>query len=102
MSFNFNEDRLTFDEAIENCEDITRQESCSPRTQNFSQLGEQFEWFKFDESVFNPLFDISRVNTLLGIDLNTIPDPCRGCPNHPANGDSGICLCTLGLPEITC
>lgn len=26
--------------------------------------------------------------------------PCRTCPNNPANGGSGICLCTLGQPEI--
>lgn len=31
-----------------------------------------------------------------------IPDACRGCPNHPSNGGSGICLCTLGTLEITC
>lgn len=33
----------------------------------------------------------------------TIPDPCRGCSNHPSNGGSGICFCTLGLgsPKVT-
>jgi hypothetical protein len=24
-----------------------------------------------------------------------IPIPCRGCSNHPSNGGSGICNCTL-------
>lgn len=24
-----------------------------------------------------------------------IPDCCRGCSNHPSNGGSGICCCTL-------
>lgn len=27
--------------------------------------------------------------------------PCRTCSNNPANGGSGICLCTLGQPEFT-
>lgn len=26
---------------------------------------------------------------------------CLGCSNHPNNGGSGICHCTLGLPIIT-
>ena len=25
-----------------------------------------------------------------------IPPACRNCPNHPSNGGSGNCLCTLG------
>lgn len=25
-----------------------------------------------------------------------IPAACMGCPNHPANGGSGICHCILG------
>lgn len=29
------------------------------------------------------------------------PDPCLTCPNHPSNGGSGICFCTLGSPKIT-
>ena len=31
-----------------------------------------------------------------------IPEACRSCSNHPSNGGSGICLCTLGSPKITC
>lgn len=31
-----------------------------------------------------------------------IPEPCKACPNHPSNGGSGICNCTLGLPKVTC
>lgn len=29
-----------------------------------------------------------------------MPDPCKVCQNHPSNGGSGICFCTLGLPTI--
>ena len=32
-----------------------------------------------------------------------IPPACRGCMNHPSNGGSGICNCTLGNQgSITC
>ena len=27
---------------------------------------------------------------------NMIPEPCRKCSNHPKNGGTGICNCTLG------
>ena len=30
------------------------------------------------------------------------PYPCLTCSNHPSNGGSGICFCTLGSPKITC
>ena len=39
------------------------------------------------------------------IDVKTetdIPTACRSCSNHPSNGGSGICLCTLGASTITC
>ena len=28
--------------------------------------------------------------------ISYIPDPCKGCSNHPSNGGSGICHCILG------
>ena len=31
-----------------------------------------------------------------------IPEACRNCSNHPSNGGSGICFCTLGTPQIKC
>lgn len=30
-----------------------------------------------------------------------IPEACRRCNNHPSNGGSGICHCTLGI-KMTC
>lgn len=30
-----------------------------------------------------------------------MPDACRACSNHPQNGGSGICHCTLGQIPIT-
>ena len=32
----------------------------------------------------------------------TIPDACKSCSNHPSNGGSGVCHCTLGTPEVKC
>ena len=31
---------------------------------------------------------------------NTIPAPCQKCSNHPMNGGTGFCNCTLGLGTI--
>ena len=31
-----------------------------------------------------------------------IPEACRYCSNHPSNGGSGICNCTLGMQTVTC
>ena len=30
-----------------------------------------------------------------------ISEACRSCANHPSNGGTGICHCTLGSPSIT-
>ena len=30
-----------------------------------------------------------------------VPDPCKNCSNHPSNGGTGICHCTLASPKIT-
>ena len=30
-----------------------------------------------------------------------IPDACKNCLNHPSNGGTGICFCTLATPKIT-
>ena len=32
----------------------------------------------------------------------SIPNACKNCSNHPSNGGSGICNCTLGGPTIIC
>lgn len=29
-----------------------------------------------------------------------IAKACQSCPNHPSNGGSGICYCTLGSQTI--
>lgn len=37
-----------------------------------------------------------------GIKTFPIPDACKSCSNHPSNGGSGICNCTLGTPQVKC
>lgn len=45
---------------------------------------------------------ICRDNFSIVINYKTdIPVSCRGCPNHPSNGGSGICHCILGGSQIT-
>ena len=33
---------------------------------------------------------------------NGVPEACRSCSNHPSNGGTGICHCTIGSPSVTC
>lgn len=42
-------------------------------------------------------YDLNKTNE---ISLNYKASPCETCSNNPKNGGSGICNCTLGLPEI--
>lgn len=46
--------------------------------------------------------EMNRIPAIDIMDEPYIPPACRNCPNHPSNGGSGICHCTLGLPQITC
>ena len=41
------------------------------------------------------IWDIDKRNS------DDIPEACRHCSNHPSNGGSGVCLCTLGGQKIT-
>lgn len=45
-------------------------------------------------------FDRSKVKSA-ETNYNDIPAPCRKCHNHPSNGGSGVCFCTLCTPKIT-
>lgn len=37
-----------------------------------------------------------------GVKTFPIQDACKSCNNHPSNGGSGICNCTLGTPQVKC
>lgn len=53
---------------------------------------------KRDEIVRVPY--LQKPNLTINTDL-IIPLACKECSNHPSNGGSGICHCTLGVPPIT-
>ena len=63
------------------------------------QLAEWLKELKQYREYFKPLETPN--GNLFGIDLNRVPESCRGCPQHPSNGGSGICFCILGQPIIT-
>lgn len=47
------------------------------------------------------LFEAERTSMeKLNREVPTLPTPCRYCSNHPSNGGSGVCHCTLGAMEI--
>lgn len=48
-----------------------------------------------DSGILEPYLDIY-------LRRENIPEVCRYCNNHPSNGGSGVCHCTLGGPKITC
>ena len=50
------------------------------RGKRFSSIEEAFAWLNSNEK--------------------DIPTSCRNCSNHPSNGGSVVCFCTLGMTEI--
>lgn len=50
--------------------------------------------------MLNALDNINDNLEKLSKQYDNIPEPCKQCNNHPSNGGSGICQCTLGLPII--
>lgn len=49
------------------------------------------------EGVVRIPFVDPRIRTDLdNLNLRSTPEPCKSCSNHPSNGGSGICFCTLG------
>ena len=51
-------------------------------------------WVAKGKYSINPVWLKQRLET-------EIPSSCVNCPNHPSNGGSGICHCTLGNPTVT-
>ena len=54
----------------------------------------------------NPTITLTKTDsiTLSGTDSKeNIPNYCKNCSNHPSNGGSGNCNCTLGsMGQVTC
>lgn len=89
---------MTLDEAIKHAEERASL-SCDECAEQHRQLAEWLKELKQYREYFEPLK--TPGGNLFGIDLNKVPESCRGCPQHPSNGGSGICFCTLGQPIIT-
>ena len=57
-------------------------------------------WSHTEEPVYIPYpVDKSKFN---GSAISHIPPACQNCRNHPSNGGSGICSCTLAMLPVTC
>ena len=95
---------LTLDEAIKHCEekakeirqqalkrrlDIEGIAECETCAQEHEQLA---EWLK----ELKRYREMGTVSIPVSVEASTIPLACRTCSNHPSNGGSGICHCTLG------
>ena len=62
----------------------------------------------FIREVFGPEYvgeeapnEMEYLNGSWAVNDDSLPDACKTCSNHPRNGGSGVCLCTLGMPNIT-
>lgn len=60
----------------------------------YSNLVDVIDW---DNDLKKWTIDDNRLEGL----VFTASDACSWCPNHPANGGSGICHCILGQKPIT-
>lgn len=70
-----------------NCPDCTHTEDTCENCTRY----QMYHRTNFNE--YNTWWPYQNSNTLTFTD---IPPACRNCPNHPSNGGSGICFCTLG------
>ena len=47
------------------------------------------------------LEETNKIKKVFDFDkIGGIPAPCIHCPNHPSNGGTGICHCTLGTAKL--
>ena len=56
---------------------------------------------KFNKWVGDWKNDFIKTPPIINPETLKIPDACKTCRQHPSNGGSGICHCTLGTPKIT-
>jgi hypothetical protein len=73
---------------IYNCPDCQRTDSCFGCSRTLYVPSNKPE----QESPYH-------LDTAITID---VPEASKNCSNHPINGGTGICHCSLGLPQITC
>lgn len=96
---------LTLDEAIRHAQGTADNAAvCSSCREDHRQLAEWLRELKQFKQFARELFghgQESPPSFLSDYKVVEIPESCRGCPQHPSNGGSGICFCILGQPIIT-
>lgn len=60
---------------------------------NEKALNYKFDTQSYNDGTFTPIFTNINVDTQFS-------NPCLMCKNHPSNGGSGICHCTLNIKPI--
>ena len=76
------------------------QELINTSNKQLEAMEEQLKELERLKEQLNRLFEYySKIAPTSNTDY--IPAACRSCSNHPSNGGSGICHCTLGSPTIT-
>ena len=61
-------------------------------------LQKEYERGRNSSVIRNGYSQISEIKPYYVSD--NIPEACKNCPNHPSNGGSGICHCTLGTQPV--
>lgn len=84
-----------------NFEDLTEEEK-QPLVDLMNKIPEGTLWMTFLLMMLNP-FGLKEVNVPFQspVDINSIPEACKSCSNHPSNGGSGNCNCILGGLNVT-
>lgn len=91
---------LTLDEAIKHCEEKAKEllkergDDCFECAQEHMQLAMWLTELKRYRELHS--FTIPNYIANVALENPTIPLACRNCSNHPFNGGSRICHCTLG------
>lgn len=73
---------------------ITREEAIKTLKELWRETNDQ--WYEETYAMAIEALEQEPVKT-----LKKIPEACKNCSNHPSNGGSGVCFCTLGSIIIT-
>lgn len=103
-SVTLNVDNISSISDVDNCGLITmKNNDCFATVELHDEILDKIHSeLKESQPEFPELSHIPYINNCSSIVDQTIPEPCRNCSNHPSNGGSGICFCTLGSPKVIC
>lgn len=68
-----------------NCPDCTHTEDTCENCTRYQM------YYRTNFNEYSPWWPYQVITT-----FTNIPPACQNCPNHPSNGGSGNCSCTLG------